>query len=69
MVVYTPGMSIQEIEKAIQELPRTEVAQLQDWIAGYLEDELEFTDEFKASIERGKRDLAEGRVRIPQSRP
>jgi hypothetical protein len=29
-----------------------------------LEDELEFTDEFKAKIERGEQDVREGRVRI-----
>jgi hypothetical protein len=29
-----------------------------------LEDQLEFTDEFVASIERGKKDIAEGNVRI-----
>jgi len=37
--------------------------EIQGWLEDMLEDELEFTDEFKASIERGKRDLAEGHVR------
>lgn len=56
--------TIQEIESAIKRLPRAEVARLQAWIQDYLEDELEFTDEFKASIARGKHDVAEGRTRI-----
>jgi hypothetical protein len=29
-----------------------------------LEDELELTDEFKAKIEQGEKDIREGRVRI-----
>ena len=29
-----------------------------------LEDGLEFTDEFKAKIQQGERDILEGRVRI-----
>ncbi len=56
--------TVKEIESAIQKLPPTEVKELLDWIQDYLEDELEMTDEFKASIERGKQDLAAGRVRV-----
>jgi hypothetical protein len=56
--------SVQEIEKAIQGLPREEIQALHDWIANYLEDELEMTSEFQASIERGKKDIAEGRSRL-----
>ena len=52
-----------EIESAIRKLSREELRHIQDLLDDILEDEMEFTDEFKASIERGKRDLAEGRVR------
>lgn len=60
-------ISIQEIEKAIQGLARPEMEELQGWIQDYLEDERAVTDEFKASIERGREDIAEGRVRVRQS--
>lgn len=55
--------TVQEIETAIERLPRDQMRELRIWLDEKLEDELEFTDEFKASIERGKLDLAEGRVR------
>ena len=60
-------MSIQEIEKVIQSLSRHEVEELQGWIQDYLEDERELTDDFKASIERGRQDIAQERVRVRQS--
>jgi cell division septum initiation protein DivIVA len=56
--------SVQEIEKAIQGLPREEIQSLHDWIANYLEDELEMTSEFQDSIERGKHGIAEGKSRV-----
>ena len=55
---------VQEIEQAIRGLPRTDVEQLRGWIENFLEDQLELTDEFQASIERGKKDIAEGNVRV-----
>ncbi len=55
---------VQEIEQAIRTLPRHDVEQLRAWIEDFLEDELELTDEFKASIERGKQDIASGNVRV-----
>ena len=57
-------MSIQQIEEAIKELSVDEIAALRAWIEEYLEDERELTDEFTASIERGKRDLAAGQTRV-----
>ena len=44
------------------------VKALRDWIENYLEDELEFTDEFAAKIERAEQDLAANKGR-PHSRP
>jgi len=55
---------VQEIERAIRSLPRSEVERLHDWIEDYLEDQLEVGDEFHARIDRGKRDIAEEHVRI-----
>ena len=61
---YLSAMStVKEIESAIQKLPPADVKELLDWIQDYLEDELEMTDDFKASIQRGKDDLTAGRVR------
>jgi hypothetical protein len=55
--------TIQEIETAIERLPRDQIREIREWLEDLFEDELEFTDEFKASIERGEQDIAEGRVR------
>ena len=59
--------TVQEIERAIQTLPRQEVERLREWIENYLEDQLEVTDEFAAQIERGKKDIAEGNIRVRES--
>ena len=56
--------TVKEIESAIQQLAPAEVKELAQWIEDYLEDELEMTDEFKASIERGKQDIAAGHTRV-----
>jgi hypothetical protein len=58
---------VQEIEQAIRTLPRREVEQLREWIENFLEDQFEFTDEFAASIDRGKKDIAEGNIRVRES--
>jgi hypothetical protein len=52
------------IETEVRNLPREEAFKLQDWLAEYLEDQAELNPEFVASIERGKADLREGRVRV-----
>jgi hypothetical protein len=49
---------LQEIEQAIRSLPRPEVEQLREWIENFLEDQLQLTEKFTASIERGKSDIA-----------
>ena len=56
--------TVLELAQAIRALPRRDVEQLREWIDDYLKDQLEFTDEFAASIERGRKDIAEGNVRI-----
>jgi hypothetical protein len=58
---------LQQIEQAIEGLSRTELTELLEWIEDYLEDELEFTDEFKEAIAQGKRELAEGKGRVRKS--
>lgn len=58
---------VQEIEQAIRTLPRRQVEQLREWIEDFLEDQFDITDDFAASIERGKKDVAEGNVRVRES--
>ena len=55
---------LEQIENEVKQLTKAELEALRDWLENLLEDELEFTDEFKAKIERGEQDLREGRVRI-----
>ena len=56
--------TLEKIEDAVKQLSKAEQEALRDWLDNMLEDELEFTDEFKAKIERAKRDIAEGRGRV-----
>ena len=56
--------TVQEVESAIRVWSRSELEKLRERIDEILEDERELTDEFQASIERGIRDIAEGRVRV-----
>ena len=58
--------TLAEIEQAIEKLPREEAHQLWDWFLDYFEDELEVTGEFKAEIEEGRREIAEGGCRSYQ---
>ena len=58
---------VQEIEQAIRTLPRRDVEQLREWIENFLEDQLDLTNDFTASIDRGKKDIAEGNVRVRES--
>jgi predicted nuclease of restriction endonuclease-like RecB superfamily len=52
------------IEEQVKQLTKAEKQALLDWLANVLEDELEFTDEFKAKIERGEQDIREGHGRV-----
>lgn len=58
---------VQEIEQAIQTLPRKEVERLREWIDNYLEDQLEVSEGFAARIERGKKDIEAGNIRVRES--
>jgi hypothetical protein len=56
--------TLQQIEEQVKLLTKAERGELLDWLGNIVEDELEFTDEFKAKIERGDKDIREGRVRV-----
>ena len=58
--------TLERIEAEVKQLSQAEQQALRDWLENLLEDGLEFTEEFKAKIERGERDILEGRVRVRQ---
>lgn len=55
---------VEKIEADLQRLSLAELEQVRDWLEGFLEDQLQVTDEFKASIERGRQDITQERVRV-----
>ena len=57
-------MSAAEIRKEVQRLTRVEQEALRDSLENLLEDRLVLKEEFKAEIEAGKKDIAEGRYRV-----
>jgi len=56
--------TLEQVEAQVRLLSKADQEALLDWLGNMLEDELEFTDEFKAKIERGEQDIREGRVRV-----
>ena len=56
--------TLEQVESDVRQLTPQQQEELRDWLENLLEDRLELTDEFKAEIEAGKRDIAEGRVRV-----
>ena len=56
--------TLERIENDVKQLPKADQEALRDWLENLLEDELEFTEEFKAKIDRGELDIRDGRVRI-----
>lgn len=58
--------TVYEIDAAVQRLPVGKALELQDWLAGHLEDAAELTPEFIARIEHGKTDLPENRTHVSQ---
>ena len=60
---------IEQMEAELRKLSQSELRQIRTWLDDIIEDELEFTPEFKRAIQRSKRDMAEGRtarVREPE---
>jgi mRNA-degrading endonuclease RelE of RelBE toxin-antitoxin system len=55
---------LERIENQVKKLTQAQQETLGDWLENLLEDRLGFTEEFKASIQRGEQDIREGRVRI-----
>ena len=60
--------TVQDIESAIKKLSAAEMNQVREWLENFLEDQMQFTDDFKARIASAERELASGtrhRVRRP----
>jgi len=52
--------SVQEIEAVIPKLTRAEVEEVRAWIDDFLEDQLELTDDVKATLDQSRREIADG---------
>jgi uncharacterized protein YdcH (DUF465 family) len=52
---------LEQVEDQVKRLSVAEQEALRDWLENLLEDRLELKDEFKAEIEAGKKDIADGR--------
>jgi len=62
--------TVQAIEAALTKLRLEEMEAVRDWLDELIEDQLEVSDEFKAKIQRAKREIAAGvysRVRQPEA--
>jgi ribosome biogenesis protein Nip4 len=53
---------VEQMETELRKLSQAELRQIREWLDDVIEDDLEFTPEFEESIQRGQRDLAEGRI-------
>jgi hypothetical protein len=56
--------TLEQIEIEVRNLSSQEQQQLRDWLENLFEDRLELKEEFKAEIEAGKKNIAEGRYRV-----
>jgi len=60
---------VEQMQTELRKLSQTELRQIREWLDDVIEDDLEFTPEFEASIRQAERDMAEGksaRVREPE---
>ena len=56
--------TLEQIEAEVRRLSRADQEALRDWLENLLEDRMELKDEFKAEIEAGMKNVAEGKYRI-----
>ena len=62
---------VERMETELRKLSQSELQQIRAWLDDLIEDELEFTPEFEASIQKAEGDMARGehaRVREPDRR-
>lgn len=58
--------TVKEIQAAIPKLSLREIEQIRLWIDDYLEDQLELTDQVKASLDQSRREIAAGQYTTRQ---
>ena len=59
---------VEQIEAELQSLSPAELKRVRDWLDDFVEDRLEFREDFEAAIQESERELAAGlrpRVRKP----
>lgn len=59
---------VEQIEAELKKLSPEELRQVRDWLDNLVEDSLEFTEEFEATIRKSEREMSSGlkpRVRKP----
>jgi hypothetical protein len=69
MIHHAIMSTVKEIESAIAKLQLEEMEAVRDWLDELIEDQLEVSDEFKAKIQRAKKEIASGvysRVKRPE---
>jgi predicted transcriptional regulator len=56
--------TLEQLEAEVRKLPPQAQERLWEWLEKLIEDRLELKDDFKAEIEVGKKDIAEGNYRV-----
>jgi hypothetical protein len=56
--------TLEQLEAEIRKLPPQAQERLRDWLDKLLEGRLELKEDFKAEIEAGRKDIAEGHYRV-----
>jgi hypothetical protein len=59
---------VEQVESELRKLSATELRQVRDWLDDFVEDQMEFTPEFEASIRQSESEMKSGarpRVRRP----
>ena len=59
---------VEQIEAELQSLSPAELKRVRDWLDDFVEDRLEFKEDFEAAIQESEREMASGlrpRVRKP----
>ena len=59
---------VEQIEAELQSLSPAELKRVRDWLDDFVEDRLEFREDFEAAIQESEREMAAGlrpRVRMP----
>jgi hypothetical protein len=67
---FAPMSKVQAIESELQKLTPAEIREVREWLENFMEDQLQFADEFEADIQQSERDLAAGvssRTRQPDA--